>query len=181
MSNRLVAERIFLTNFRNYESFELGFDRQMTLVVGENGCGKTSVIEGVYLACVGKSFRSGDEEILRRGAEYYRVELVRRNKTVVVRYDGGRRVFEVGGRKYGRLPAAERYPVVLFLPSDLHLVMSSPARKRDYFDGVIAARDEGYHRAVLGYNKALRQRNELLKGCGVSNTDSSELSLLIDL
>jgi len=134
----------------------------MTLVVGGNGSGKTSVIEAVYLALVGKSFRSGDEEIVRRGEGGYRVEVARRDK-VVVRYDGERRTFEIGGKKYGRLPAAEKYPVVLFLPSDLNLVGSSPAKKRDYFDTLLSNIDVAYHRALINYNKALRQRNELLK------------------
>ena len=167
----MVIKSVKLINFRNYESFVLDFQRQMTLVVGGNGSGKTSVIEAVYLALVGKSFRSGDEEIVRRGEGGYRVEVVRRDKVVVVRYDGQKRTFEIGGKKYGRLPAGEKYPVVLFLPSDLNLVGSSPVKKRDYFDTLLSNLDTVYHKALINYSKALRQRNELLKSGRVARNE----------
>ena len=158
----MIIKSIELANFRNYEKFKLGFSRRATLLVGENGSGKTSVIEGIYLAVVGKSFRGGDGEMMRRGAEFYRVEVECSGRMRVVKYDG-KRTFLVSGKKYGRLPGAEKYPVVLFLPSDLNLVGSSPRRKRDYFDGLLSQLDDNYHRALLKYNRALKQRNEILK------------------
>ena len=167
-----IIEKISLVNFRNYESFELDFKKTTTLIVGENGSGKTSVIEAVYLALLGKSFRSGDDEILREGADYYRVDLMRAKNTMTVKYDGEKRIFDVNGKKYGRLPRAERYPVVLFLPSSLNLVASSPVSRRDYFDTILSSIDEKYHKAMLGYGRALKQRNELLK---MGNALSEEL------
>ncbi|MBQ2637899.1 DNA replication/repair protein RecF, partial [Candidatus Saccharibacteria bacterium] len=67
------------------------------------------------------------------------------------------------GKKWTRLPRKHRYPVILFLPSDLNLLSASPGRRRDYFDALISQRDEKYARAVSKYKKALKQRNELLK------------------
>lgn len=60
----MVVKSVRLTNFRNYEGLELDFKKNTTLIVGENGSGKTSVIEAIYLALTGKSFRSGDGEIV---------------------------------------------------------------------------------------------------------------------
>lgn len=167
----MIIKGIKLANFRNYEDFAMRFDKPTTLIVGDNGSGKTSVVEAIYLALQGKSFRSGDPEIVREGTEYYRVDLERDDKAVIVRYDGGKRTFEVAGKKHGRLPLAERYPVVLFLPSDLNLIASSPTRRRDYFDSILSMIDVRYHKALLCYNKALRQRNELLKSYTTSVGD----------
>lgn len=160
----MIIDTVSLINFRSHEVYKLKCQKKTSLIVGENGSGKTSVLEAIYLALRGKSFRAGDAEILRRGDEYYRVELLYKDgEKVVVTYDGIKRSFLVGDKKYGRLPKKYRYPVVLFLPSDLHLVESSPTRRRDYFDRSISELNDGYSGALSKYNKALKQRNELLK------------------
>lgn len=142
--------------------------KKTSLIVGENGCGKTSVLEAIYEALRGKSFRAVDAEIRRRGAEFYRVELdYTDGEKVVVTYDGQVKRFLVGGRKWGRLPKKHQYPVVLFLPDDLHLIGASPTRKREYFDRSFAGLVDNYSSSLSRYNKALKQRNELLKTEGV--------------
>lgn len=163
----MVIQKVELVNFRSHEQYLLECEEMTSLILGPNGCGKTSVLEGIYEAARGKSFRAVDREIVRRGAEYYRVELVYDDgEKVAVAYDMvmGKKVFLVGGRKWARLPKKYRYPVVLFLPDDLHLIGASPSKKRDYFDRLLAELDEGYAKTLSGYNRALRQRNELLKG-----------------
>lgn len=71
----MVIKSIRLTNFRIHKNFVLECEPQTTKIVGENGCGKTSILEAVYEVLQGKSFRAVDREILRRGAEFYRIEL----------------------------------------------------------------------------------------------------------
>lgn len=160
----MIIEKIQLDNFRCHEKYVLKCQKKTTLIVGENGCGKTSVLEGIYEAARGKSFRAVDREIVRRGAEFYRVEMdYADGEKVVVVYDGNKKQFLVGGKKWARLPKKYRYPAVLFLPDDLHLVGSSPGRKREYFDRTFSELFENYSSSLSKYNKALRQRNELLK------------------
>ena len=159
-----IIKEIRLCNFRCHEVYKLVTSEQTTLILGENGCGKTSVLEGIYIAMQGKSFRSVDKEILKRGAEYYRVEVVFSDgEKNVVTYDGEKKNFLIQDRKFLRLPKKQKYPIVLFLPSDLNLIESSPSRKRDYFDRVIVGVNDGYGNSLARYNKALKQRNELLK------------------
>ena len=183
----MIIERIELTNFRSHEKYVLECTEGTSLILGPNGCGKTSVLEAIYEATRGKSFRAVDREIVRRGAGFYRVELFYGDgEKVGVVYEAGgsgglsgsggevggnggggagvgAKSFLVGDKKWKRLPKKARYPVVLFLPDDLHLVGSSPSRKREYFDRILGELDEGYASALSRYNKALRQRNELLK------------------
>ena len=167
-----VIERVDLRNFRCHEEFALDCNRATTLIVGENGSGKTSVLEAIYLALRGKSFKGVDREILRRGADFYRAEisLVDAQK-VIIRFDGAKKSFEIDGKKSLRLPKKNRYPVVLFEPDDLYLVGSSPSRRRDYFDELFRQMNDAYGVALAKYNKALKQRNDLLKEEMVSADD----------
>lgn len=160
----MIIKDIRLDNFRCHEGYRLDFEKQTTQILGENGSGKTSVLEAIYVAVQGKSFKAVDKEIIRRGSEYYRIELnfLDGEKTVVA-YDGMRKSFMVSDKKWARLPKKNRYPVVLFEPADLALITSSPTRRRDYFDRFLTQFSEGYSSVLSRYNKALRQRNELLK------------------
>ena len=166
----MIIKSCKLTNFRSHEFFELKCWKETTMISGENGGGKTSILEAIYECLRGKSFRAVDREILRRGAEFYRVELEYVNgEVVVVTYEkDGKKVFLVGDKKTARLPKKYRYPVVLFEPDDLNLVSSSPSRRREYFDRSFAQLNENYSAMLGKYNKALRQRNELLKSEYVS-------------
>ena len=160
----MIVKRIKLTNFRVHEDYELKCVEETTQILGENGCGKTSVLEAIYEVLQGRSFRAVDREIVRRGSEFYRVEVEFVNGEVVVAiYDGVKKKFVVGDRNYGRLPRKNKYPVILFEPDDLNLITHSPARRRGYFDRILGQLDEKYSSALSRYNKALKQRNELLK------------------
>jgi len=149
----------------------LDCNKPTTLIIGENGSGKTSILEAVYLALRGRSFKGVDTEMVRRGEEYYRVELVKGDgSSVVVRWNGARE-FEVDGKKTRRLPKKSKYPVILFEPDDLYLVGSAPSRRRDYFDKLLAQLNEEYGLALGKYNKALKQRNDVLKNESVTRDD----------
>ena len=157
-----------LKNFRCHEDFVLDCPQSTTMIVGENGSGKTSILEAIYLALRGKSFKGVDREILRRGADFYRAEISLSDaQSVVIRFDGQKKSFEIDGKKSLRLPKKNRFPVVLFEPDDLHLVGSSPSRRRDYFDEFFKQIDANYGVALSRYTKALKQRNDLLKDEGV--------------
>lgn len=160
----MVIKSIGIRNFRSHESFLLDLRQKTTKIVGENGSGKTSLLEAIYEALQGKSFRAVDKEILRRNADFYRVELEYMDgKKVVVVFDGEKKEFLVEDKKTRRLPKKNKYPIVLFEPADLGLVGSSPTRRRAYFDRMFAQLSDAYGMAVTRYEKALRQRNELLK------------------
>lgn len=160
----MIIKSIKLTNFRNHTSYSLECNGNTSLILGENGCGKTSVLEAIYILTRGKSFRAVDSEILKRGKEFYRVELeyCDGKKNIAV-YDGKSKTFLVSDKKTKRLPKNHKYPVVLFLPSDLNLISHSPSRRRDYFDRFFSVLDDKYNDNLLKYEKALKQRNELLK------------------
>ncbi len=176
----MIIKNIKLANFRSHESFALALDPHTTTIIGENGCGKTSVLEAIYEALRGKSFRAVDKEILRRGAEFYRVELDYEDgrKTIAV-FDGQKKEFSTEDKKSRRLPKKSQYPIVLFEPDDLHLVGSSPTSRRNYFDRMLGQLSESYSVSLARYNKALKQRNELLKSEMVRPEDLFSWDILL--
>ena len=152
--------------------------------MGENGSGKTSILEAIYEALRGKSFRATDSEILKRESDFYRIEVdfYDGEKTVVafgslLQDEPAKKQFLVGGKKYLRLPKKYRYPIVLFLPDDLHLISSSPTRKRDFFDRILSELNDNYSTTLNRYEKALKQRNDLLKN--YTELDYEEVSSVI--
>lgn len=166
----MIISSIKLNNFRCHENFSYNFKKKTSVIVGENGSGKTSVLEAIYEALRGKSFRATDPDILKRESDFYRIEVdfCDGEKTVVafgdlVPGEINKKQFLVGGKKYARLPKKYRYPIVLFLPDDLHLISSSPTRKRDFFDRILSELNDNYSTTLNRYEKALKQRNDLLK------------------
>lgn len=160
----MIIKSVKLINFRNHSSYILNCDEETSLILGENGCGKTSVLEAIYILTRGKSFRATDSEILKRGEPYYRIELEYYNgEKITATYDGKTKTFVSMDKKSKRLSKNNKYPAILFLPSDLNLISHSPGRRRDYFDRVFSQFSEVYSSNLSKYDKALRQRNELLK------------------
>lgn len=159
-----IIKKVSLKNFRCHSEFDLDCDRPTTLIIGENGSGKTSILEVIYLALRGKSFKGTDKDILKRNTDYYRaeIELVDAKK-IIIRFNGIKKEFEIDGKKSLRLSKKDRYPVVLFEPDDIYLISSSPSRRRDYFDELFKQINENYGVILGKYNKALKQRNDLLK------------------
>ena len=72
---KMLIKSISLTNFRNHTHYDLQFKPTTTLILGENGCGKTSVLEAIYILTQGRSFRATDPDIIKRNTDFYRIEL----------------------------------------------------------------------------------------------------------
>lgn len=165
----MIIKSIKLTNFRNHSKYYLECDDNISLILGKNGSGKTSVLEAIYISTRGKSFRSTDPEIIKNGTDFYRIELEYKDgKKHIVTFNGDSKIFSISDKKNKRLPKKNKYPIVLFLPSDLNLISHSPGRRRDYFDRIFSELDENYNQDLLKYEKSLKQRNELLKNENIS-------------
>lgn len=176
----MIIQSISLTNFRNHSDYHLDCNSDTTLILGKNGCGKTSVLEAIYIALRGKSFRATDPDILKRGTDFYRIELKEEGgEVIVVTYDGAAKTFTVSDKKARRLPKAYKYPIILFQPSDLNLISGSPSRHRDYFDTFFSGLSEEYNNSLSKYEKALRQRNELLKSDDITETSLFSWNILL--
>lgn len=149
--------KLGLQNFRNYTQKEFEFGNK-TLIVGENGVGKTNILEAIYLLATGKSFRADrDSEIIKYDCQF-----------AIVKSDGlqititDRKKFEVNGVSRRQMDFVGKLRSVLFAPQDMELVTGSPSHRRKYLDFVICQKDREYRRCLLSFEKGLRQRNKLL-------------------
>lgn len=160
----MIIKSITLTNFRNHSHFKMECTNEVSLILGPNGWGKTSILEAIYILTRGKSFRATDRDIIKRNTDFYRINLEYYNGEIITAtYDSRIKTFTITDQKTKRLPAKHKYPIILFTPSDLNLISHSPGRRRDYFDQIFSQLDEKYSSNLSKYNKTVKQRNELLK------------------
>lgn len=154
-------------NVRIHSSYELSLLPHTTVVTGPNGSGKTSLIEAIYVALRGASFKGSDSDVLRRESDWYRIDVVEDEATRTVKFDpnrtSGKKQFVIDGKTNYRLLPKYKKPVVLFEPNDLRLLHGSPSRRREYIDMFITQIDPLYNTALHRYDRALKQRNNLLK------------------
>lgn len=163
-----LIEKISVQNIRVHPSFMMDILPDTTVITGANGSGKTSLIEALYVALQGSSFKGGDNDMLRSDAPWYRIDVLFDDKTVrTVKFDpsrqSGKKQFVIDGKTHYRLPQKDKYPVVLFEPEDLRLLNGSPVRRRQFIDHFISQLDPQYATSLRRYERALKQRNALLK------------------
>ncbi|WP_369000521.1 DNA replication and repair protein RecF [Candidatus Nanosynbacter sp. TM7-074] len=162
-----MISKIKLYNFRSYSLHEATFSDSGTVIVGPNGTGKTNLLEAVYVALRGSSFRGSLSDCMTFNTPQTIIHLegdfgARRIKLNAA---SGKisKEFIINDNKSKALTRKNRLPVVLFEPSELRLISSSPSRRRDFLDGLIARLDSKYDTDLRAFNRTLLQRNELLK------------------
>jgi DNA replication and repair protein RecF len=159
-----MISKLRVQNFRRHRDFTAEFSPDTTVITGSNGSGKTSLIEAIYVALRGRSWRSNFSEITRDGANWWRVDIwFDDGSTRTVKFDNGIKTFIIDEQKFSRLPAKFKLPVVLFEPGDLNLLYGSPARRRDYFDNFIGEIEPSHLTNLHKFERTLKQRNNLLK------------------
>jgi len=177
-----MISKIRVQNFRSHQDFSLEFKKGITVITGANGSGKTSLIEAIYIALNGKSWRSNFDEILRNDkgkiADWWRIDLEfydGERRTIKFLHDKNsikkKKIFEINNKTFARLPTKNKKPIVLFEPGDLQLLYGSPSRRRDFFDRFIAEVSPIHQTNLNKFERVLRQRNNLLKS-GFANAEN---------
>ena len=162
-----MITKLKLYNFRSYGLHEVDFNSSGTVIVGLNGTGKTNLLEAIYAALRGSSFRGSLGDCMKFDAEQTIVHLEgnfgSRRLKLARSNDKISKEFILNDNKSKVLSRKNRLPVVLFEPSELRLISSSPSRRRDFLDGLLSRLDPKYDTALRAFSRALLQRNELLK------------------
>lgn len=166
----MIIKKLRVQNFRNYENLDCTFQPGLNMVIGENAQGKTNVLEAIYSACTGKSFRTHDDrDVIQFQKDYARVHIELEESvqhtvidlTVLKSSAKEIRVNRVPIQTYGELIG--KALVIVFSPDDLRLVKEGPQERRKFLDREISLVNPSYYHSLVKYNKTLKQRNKLLK------------------
>lgn len=169
---------INIENFRNIEKLDLDFD-DVNIIYGQNAQGKTNLIEAIYLFTGSKSFRGvKDRELIRFGCDFSKLKIdfesENRNQTAEIRIDGKRTAYLNGIKKKSPSALGEELKAVIFSPVHLSMVKDGPSERRRFIDNALCQLKYNYRNVLKEYNRALSQRNMLLK-------DISKNSSLVDM
>jgi DNA replication and repair protein RecF len=163
-------QRLSVLHFRNHREAELDLGPQVNCITGPNGTGKTNLLDAIhYLGLCKSYFEPQDSHNVLHGEEYFIIkgELAAGDGVDALACSvrkGARKVFTRNRKEYDRLSDhVGRVPVVMITPYDGQLVLDGSEVRRRFLDGLIAQFDRAYLDALVRYNRALAQRNALLK------------------
>ena len=167
---RVVLRSLALRDFRNLARLDLAFPAAGVAIVGENGQGKTNLLEAVYYLHLLRSVRGArDVDVVRFGAEGFHIAARAEggaNHEVSAGFEraGRRKRVKLDGAEPQRLSdALGALPCVLFSPADVDLVAGAPSSRRRYLDILLALSSRPYLAALQRYRHALAQRNAALR------------------
>ena len=170
----MQIKKLFLQNFRNYESEEFAFSEGLNVLFGKNAQGKTNCAEAVFYLCTGASLRiRHDKQLIRMGEQSARIVAEAENRygkiTIEADIFEGKREIRVNGSKINKnADLMGHVNSVFFSPGELRLIQDGPDERRRFMNISISQTSPAYYTALLRYNKILDQRNALLKNHDVS-------------
>ncbi|MCX4311182.1 MAG: DNA replication and repair protein RecF [Muribaculaceae bacterium] len=166
----MILQRINLNNFKNIPAAALQFSPKINCFLGDNGMGKSNLLDAIYFLSFCKSFTGmPDTMLVRRGEEFTMAEAtyLRRGTeediTAAIA-KGKRKSFKRRGKEYQRLSShIGLLPLVMVSPRDMELINGAGEDRRRFIDMVIAQGDPTYLDQLIRYNRALQQRNTMLR------------------
>ncbi len=166
----MILQHLHILNYKNLVEADLDFSPKVNCLIGNNGMGKTNVLDAIYFLSMCKSFTSQtDSTVITHDAPFMMLQghYVRRgvDEDITVSVQRGRRkVVRRGGKEYQRLSQhIGLLPIVMISPMDWDLIRGAGEERRRLMNTVISQADASYLDAVMRYNKALEQRNAMLR------------------
>ena len=184
----MILERLRLNGFRNFTQAAVEFRPRINFFVGQNGHGKTNLLEAVYLLSHGVTFRPTEQSNLiqagSRGAKIighfsegefdYSVEFL---------IEGGRRQASVNRKRVNSTVLLKTFPTILFSPESLAAIKEGPEQRRHLIDEILISHNPQHARLLREQSRCLRARNKLLRSLSEvrpSFTDRHEIMLALD-
>ena len=160
-----------MISFRNHENTNMSFGPGITIIWGENGSGKTSILEAIHSLSFGSSFRtSNKKELIKEGSKNFLLEGFFKNKkgvksTVFFSHDTkGNKKIKINKKEIRkRKELLGLNNVVVFSPEEESITKSGPNNRRKFFDRVFSIVSKSYLDELLNYNSMLQQRNAVLR------------------
>lgn len=162
-------KELYLYNFRNFSNIRINIDFSEVYFVGNNGQGKTNLLEALYYLCYGSSFRTKNEQIIithnkkemAAMAFFDKDEIP--NKITIQNTNGNKKIILNSKIILDRRDIMFNIPCIVYCHGDLEFVVGSPEKKRIFFDQTLSLLKYNYVNILRDYKKILKNRNKLLK------------------
>jgi len=173
----MIIKKLSLVNYKNFSSKEFEFGGKLNCLVGNNGVGKTNVLDAVYHLSYTKGyFNSVSSQNIRYGTDFFMIEGVfeKEERSEVVSCSlkkGQKKVLKRNGKEYEKL--SDHFgllPVVIISPADTDLIREGSDVRRKFMDSIISSYDRSYLTTLVNYNRVVSQRNSLLKYFAANHT-----------
>ena len=166
----MFLKQLSLLNFKNYESEDFEFSPDINCITGPNGVGKTNLLDSIYFLSLTKSyFNPIDSQNINHREKMMLIkgEFIIDGKKEIISTalrSGQKKKVKRNRVEYTKI--AEHIgliPIVIITPFDSYLILEGSEVRRKFIDGIIAQEDQAFLQTLLNYNRALKQRNQLLK------------------
>ncbi len=167
----MYLQKLHLTNFKNYPLIELNLSDKINCFVGDNGVGKTNLLDAIhYLSFCKSYFNPIDTQNIRHDEDFFVIQgvfvknLESPDSLICTQKRNFRKVFKINKKEYERLADhIGLFPLVMISPHDSNLIYEGSEERRRFIDIFISQFDRVYLDNLISYNKVLHQRNSLLK------------------
>ncbi|MEM6828965.1 MAG: DNA replication and repair protein RecF [Bacteroidota bacterium] len=162
----MILKHLRLSQFKSHEDFVFDFNRQINCILGENGTGKTNLLDAIYYLSFTKSaFGTLDRNSVSHMKSVFTIFGEYETLKIALQYEKGKsKVLKIDGQVPDKISEViGKVPLVIMLPDDTSMIREGSDERRKFFDGALSQFDPIYLEALLKYNKLLKQRNSLLK------------------
>lgn len=170
----MFLKNLQLRQFKSHSDRNLNFVSGINCFLGNNGVGKTNILEAIHFICLTKSSRNitdsqciqhdKDFFYIKGQIEYTNLDQLLETEIVCQLKKGGKKQVLVDDKSTGKLKShIGKYPLVMMEPEDTDLIREGGEERRRFFDGMISQMDKNYLESLIKYNKILQQRNAYLK------------------
>ncbi len=173
----MILTALSLLNYKNFESKSFVFNAKINCIVGNNGIGKTNILDAIYHLSFGKSyFNPIASQNIKHDQDFFVIngEYIKNNttqKVIVSLKRGQKKVIKRNGKAYDKFSEHIGFlPLVIISPTDRDLIIEGSDTRRKFIDSVISQSDPNYLNQLISYNKVLAQRNALLKYFALNHT-----------
>ena len=182
----MIITNLTLKNFRNHTNINLEFSNNKNIIIGNNGIGKSNIIEAIYYLALTKSFRTNNDEVLIKNNEEFAVieaDVVDKisNKYKIIINKTGKNI-KIDNKSIKLISDyISKVNIILFTTEDLKLIKDNPSIHRKLINMELSQFNNEYLRLLSLYNKVLKQRNTYLKSMYLNgNIPTDYLDILTD-
>ncbi len=162
-------KQLSLLHFKNYSEKKFSFSKRIVCIHGQNGSGKTSILDALHYLCFTKSyFHHIDTLCVTKGEQGMRIQGIieneKLNDIICILRENGRKEFSMNGESYTQFSKhIGKFPCVFITPDDTLLITEGSEGRRKFLDSMISQTNSQYLEQLIQYSKCLQQRNALLK------------------